>query len=248
MPETALITQKNQPHAARTTALLLSCHPFLPFLTSPQLVRKSSLAGNAERRDAGLAVIGRRPRRRERKDHARAVAGEQRRCPRPPGDPDRRAHNPKRNQVHRTRPERPQSANPPRQRCACAAAEARYGRHNGGFRGEASAVRQARPRSVPVPHYRLQESQLHRSGHTFLASTMCPRGYCRAGRKDRCARPARTFNADHGIDPVLGNAEALRGLAHMRCNIDRSRVRLRCARLPARVQRIGKCHCSQSRG
>ena len=63
-----------------------------------------------------------------------------------------------------------------------------------------------------------------------------------------CARPARTFNADHGIDPVLGNAEALRGLAHMRCNIDRSRVRLRCARLPARVQRIGKCHCSQSRG
>ncbi|WP_233996670.1 hypothetical protein, partial [Erythrobacter sp. HI0074] len=73
MPETALITQKNQPHAARTTALLLSRHPLLPFLTSPQPVRKTSLADDAERRDARLAVIGRQLSIWARKDHARAV-------------------------------------------------------------------------------------------------------------------------------------------------------------------------------
>ena len=186
MPETALITQKNQPHAARTTALLLSRHPLLPFLTSPQPVRKTSLADDAERRDARLAVIGRQLSIWARKDHARAVPGGQKRCPRPPGDPDRRGHNPKWKQVHRARPERPQSVNPPRRRCARSAAGAQSSRHSGGFRGGANAVLQARPRSAPAPHYKLQGSQLHRSGHTFRASTMCPRGYCRAGRKDRC--------------------------------------------------------------
>ena len=32
--------------------------------------------------------------------------------------------------------------------------------------------------------------------------------------------PARTFGADHRVDPVLGNAELLRCFADMRCNLD----------------------------
>ncbi len=57
--------------------------------------------------------------------------------------------------------------------------------------------------------------------------------------------PARTFGADHRIDPVLGNAELLRCFADMRGNLDALRSSDKLLRLRKGLRRTHRQHGGQ---